>query len=179
MWCATSGAGLLKIQLDDQAGPVFSQLDAEQGLPSQNVFAVQPQANADGRESLLIGTSRGVARYRPDRVAPTLYATRVISKRVHSAGELQSGLYLEYPQNSLLFDVAATQPHFPEQFSRLPHLVARRRAHQQNCRGLAIEMKDCARQVSRDCARLQQRPGRSIRCRLMSMLKLVSLDLKP
>ena len=117
MWCATSGAGLLKIQLDDQAGPVFSQLDAEQGLPSQNVFAVQPQVNADGRESLLIGTGRGVARYRPDRVAPTLYATRVISKRVHSAGELQSGLYLEYPQNSLLFDVAAINSRtFPEQF---------------------------------------------------------------
>lgn len=117
MWCATSGAGLLKIQLDDQVGPVVSQLDAEQGLPSQNVFAVQPQVNADGSESLLIGTSRGVARYRPDRVAPTLYATRVISKRVHSAGELQSGLYLEYPQNSLLFDVAAINSRtFPEQF---------------------------------------------------------------
>jgi signal transduction histidine kinase/ligand-binding sensor domain-containing protein len=117
MWCATSGAGLLKIQLDDQVGPVVSQLDAEQGLPSQNVFAVQPQANADGSESLLIGTGRGVARYRPDRVAPTLFATRVISKRVHSAGELQSGLYLEYPQNSLLLDFAAISSRtFPEQF---------------------------------------------------------------
>jgi len=117
IWCATSGAGLLKIQLDDQVGPIVSQLDAEQGLPSQNVFAVQPQANSDGGERLLIGTSRGVARYRPDRVAPTLYATRVISKRVHSASELQSGLYLEYPQNSLLFDVAAINSRtFPEQF---------------------------------------------------------------
>jgi signal transduction histidine kinase len=107
----------LKIQLDDQVGPVFSQLDAEQGLPSQNVFAVQPLANADGSESLLIGTGRGVARYRPDRVAPTLFATRVISKRVHSAAELQSGLYLEYPQNSLLLDVAAISSRtFPEQF---------------------------------------------------------------
>ena len=117
MWCATSGAGLLKLQLDDQVGPVFSQLDAEQGLPSQNVFAVQSQSRSDGNESLLIGTSRGVARYRPDRVSPTLYATRVISKRVHSAGELQSGLYLEYPQNSLLLDVAAINSRtFPEQF---------------------------------------------------------------
>ncbi len=117
MWCATSGAGLLKIQLDDQVGPVVSQLDAEQGLPSQNVFAVQPQSRPDGSETLLIGTSRGVARYRPDRVSPTLYATRVISKRVHSALELQSGLYLEYPQNSLLLDVAAINSRtFPEQF---------------------------------------------------------------
>ena len=117
MWCATSGAGLLKIRIDDQVGAVVSELDAEQGLPSQNVFAVQPLSKPDGNESLLIGTSRGIARYRPDRVAPTLYATRVVSKRVHSAGELQSGLYLEYPQNSLLIDVAAINSRtFPEQF---------------------------------------------------------------
>lgn len=117
MWCATSGSGLLKIQLDEQVGPLVSQLDAEQGLPSQNVFAVQPQSESNGGELLLIGTGRGVARYRPDRISPTLYATRVISKRVHSAGELQSGLYLEYPQNSLLLDVAAINSRtFPEQF---------------------------------------------------------------
>lgn len=117
VWCATSGAGLLKIRLDDQVGPVVSQLDAEQGLPSQNVFAVRSQSKSDDSESLLIGTSRGVARYKPGTVAPTIYATRVISKRVHSAAELQSGLYLEYPQNSLLLDVAAINSRtFPEQF---------------------------------------------------------------
>lgn len=117
IWCATSGAGLLKIRLDDQVNSIVSQLDAEQGLPSQNVFAVQPQVKPDGSESLLIGTSRGIARYRPDRVSPTIYATRVVSKRVHSAVELQSGLYLEYPQNSLLLDVAAINSRtFPEQF---------------------------------------------------------------
>jgi signal transduction histidine kinase/ligand-binding sensor domain-containing protein len=117
VWCATTGGGLLKIQLDDQIGPVVSQIDAEQGLPSQNVFAVQPQTKPNGSESLLIGTSRGVARYRPDRVTPTLFATRVVSKRIHTASELQSGLYLEYPQNSLLLDVAAISSRtFPEQF---------------------------------------------------------------
>src|SRR5205807_3716416 len=101
LWCGTSGSGLLKISLDDRLGPIVSQLDAEQGLPSQNVFAVCAETNTDGSESLLIGTSRGVARYQPGRTAPTLYATRVISKRVHSPGELASGLSLEYPQNSL------------------------------------------------------------------------------
>ncbi|MGH9929820.1 MAG: ATP-binding protein, partial [Pyrinomonadaceae bacterium] len=117
MWCGTSGAGLLKIRLDDEVGPVVSQLDAEQGLPSQNVFAVQTQANPDGSESVLIGTGRGIARYRTDRVTPTLYATRVVSKRVHSAGELRLGLHLEYPQTSLLLDVAAINSRtFPEQF---------------------------------------------------------------
>jgi signal transduction histidine kinase/ligand-binding sensor domain-containing protein len=117
VWCATSGAGLLKIRLDDQVGPVVSQLDAEQGLPSQNVFAVRSQLKADQSESLVIGTSRGIARYQPGPAPPALSATRVVSKRVHSAGELQSGLYLEYPQNSLLLDVAAINSRtFPEQF---------------------------------------------------------------
>jgi signal transduction histidine kinase/ligand-binding sensor domain-containing protein len=115
--CGTTGSGLLRITLDDQLGPVVSQLDAEQGLPSQNVFASLPQTDGQGHDSLLIGTSRGVAHYTPAVVAPTLYAARVISKRVHSPGELQSGLYLEYPQNSLLLDVAAVSSRtFPEKF---------------------------------------------------------------
>jgi signal transduction histidine kinase len=117
LWCGTTGSGLLKISLHDQLGPIVSQLDAEQGLPSQNVFAVRVETNKDGSEELLIGTSRGVARYQPGRTRPTLYASRVISKRVHSPGELASGLSLEYPQNSLLLDVAAISSRtFPEQF---------------------------------------------------------------
>jgi signal transduction histidine kinase len=120
VWCGTTGNGLLKIRLDDQLGPpglVISQLDAEQGLPSQNVFAVRAQSNIDGLETIMIGTGRGVVRYRPGRTTPTLYATRVISKRVHSPAELMSGLSLEYPQNSLLLDVGAISSRtFPEQF---------------------------------------------------------------
>jgi len=117
VWCATTGSGLLKIKLDDQAGPVVSQLDVEQGLPSQNVFAVRPESHEEGSESVLIGTGRGIARYQSGRTPPTLYATRVISKRVHSPTELASGLSLEYPQNSLLLDVAAISSRtFPEQF---------------------------------------------------------------
>src|SRR6185295_14569843 len=115
VWCTTTGAGLLKILEDPQLGLVVSQLDVEQGLPSQNVFAVlQP---AESGAPLLIGTSRGVVRYEPGHLAPTLYATRIISKRVHSPAELAGGLYLEYPQNALLFEVAAINSRtFPEQF---------------------------------------------------------------
>jgi signal transduction histidine kinase len=66
---------------------------------------------------LLIGTNRGVARYEPGRLGATLYVTRVLSKRVHAPAELQAGLNLEYPQNSLLIDVAAISSRtFPEQF---------------------------------------------------------------
>jgi signal transduction histidine kinase/ligand-binding sensor domain-containing protein len=115
VWCATTGGGLIKIALDQQLGPVLSQFDNEQGLPSQNAFAALPNYDDDG--GLLIGTNRGVVRYKPGRVAPVLYATRIISKRVHQAFELARGLTLEYPQNSLLLDVSAISSRtFPEQF---------------------------------------------------------------
>ena len=117
LWCGTRGNGLLRILLDPVVGPVVSELDSEQGLPSQNVFAVAPQRQSDGSDVLLIGTNRGVARYQPGRLEPTLYVTRILSKRVHAPAELQAGLNLEYPQNSLLVDVTAISSRtFPEQF---------------------------------------------------------------
>jgi len=117
VWCGTTGNGLLRILLDPGLGPVVAQLDSEQGLPSQNVFAVLPQRTADGRVLLLIATSRGVARYEPGTLEPTLFVTRIISKRLHSPSELPAGLSLEYPQNSLLLDVTAMSSRtFPEQF---------------------------------------------------------------
>jgi signal transduction histidine kinase len=116
-WVATNGSGMLKIRLDENVGAIVSRFDVEQGLPSQSVFAVLPQRDAQGNDVLLMGTSRGVARYHPGRTIPTLYATRVIGKRVHSPAELGTGLSLEYPQNSLLFEVAAISSRtFPEQF---------------------------------------------------------------
>ena len=115
--CGTRGNGLLRIRLDPIFGPVVNQLDSEQGLPSQSVFAVLPLRSRDGVESLLIATNRGVARYVPGNVAPTLSVTRILSKRVHAPSELQAGLDLEYPQNSLLLDVTAISSRtFPEQF---------------------------------------------------------------
>ncbi len=114
-WCATAGGGLLKILVDNTHGPMVSQLDVEQGLPSQNVFAVLQPSDVD--DDLLIGTNRGVVRYRPGRVQPALLPTRIISKRVHQPDELRIGLKLEFPQNSLLLDVTATSSRtFPEQF---------------------------------------------------------------
>ena len=117
LWCGTRGNGLLRILLDPVVGPVVSELDSEQGLPSQNVFAVWPQRKPDGSELLLIGTNRGVARYEPGNLEPSLAVTRILSKRVHAPAELQAGLDLEYPQNSLLLDVTAISSRtFPEQF---------------------------------------------------------------
>ncbi len=116
-WFATTDGGMIKIRLDENLGAIVSRFDAEQGLPSQSVFAVLPTRDSQGNDLLLIGTSRGVARYYPGGTAPILYANRVISKRVHSPTELATGLNLEYPQNSLLFEVAAISSRtFPEQF---------------------------------------------------------------
>src|SRR6185295_448347 len=70
-----------------------------------------------GGDLLLIGTNRGVARYEPGRLEPSLLVTRIVSKRLHTATELQAGLTLEYPQNVLLLEVAAISSRtFPEQF---------------------------------------------------------------
>ena len=117
IWCATVGNGLLKVTLDDQFGAIISRLDIEQGLPSQRAFAVLPERANDGSESVIVGTNRGIARYEPGRVAPSLSPERIISKRIHDAEELHTGLNLDYPQNSLLLEVAAVSSRtFPEQF---------------------------------------------------------------
>ena len=114
--CGTRGNGLLRILLDPIVGPIVAELDSEQGLPSQSVFATLPIQDLQS-PLLLIGTNRGIASYAPGRFAPTLFVARVLSKRVHAPSELQGGLQLEYPQNSLLVDVTAISSRtFPEQF---------------------------------------------------------------
>ena len=62
VWCATSGSGLARVTMDDLFGAIVSRLDIEQGLPSQRVFAVISERVADGTESVIIGTNRGVVR---------------------------------------------------------------------------------------------------------------------
>lgn len=117
VWCATLGNGLLKVALDQQFGAVVSRLDVEQGLPSQKLFAVLSERSAEGIESVIAGTSRGVVRYEPGHVGPTVLPARIISQRIHEQSELQTGLKLDYPQNSLLLDVTAISSRtFPEQF---------------------------------------------------------------
>ena len=117
VWCATVGNGLLKVALDDQFGAIISRLDVEQGLPSQRVFAVLSERSKDGNESVIAGTNRGLVRYEPGHIAPTVLPARIISQRIHEQQELRSGLQLDYPQNSLLVDVTAISSRtFPEQF---------------------------------------------------------------
>ena len=65
----------------------------------------------------MLGTNRGITRYEPGTVAPVLRATRILGQRPFQPEQLSAGLNLEYPQNSLLFEVAAISSRtFPEQF---------------------------------------------------------------
>jgi signal transduction histidine kinase/PKD repeat protein len=118
-WCATAGAGVLRVALDEQFGPVTSRLDTEQGLPSDGAFAVLASAAKNGEgASLLVGTTRGLARYEPGALPPVLRLTRVAASRAYQPEELRGGaLRLDYPQNSIALDVDASDSRtFPEQF---------------------------------------------------------------
>jgi signal transduction histidine kinase len=117
VWCATSGGGLIKAMFDERLGVVVSRLDAEQGLPSQNAFAVLPIKNSTGGATVLVGTNRGLARFEPASASPRLEPVQAIGKRLYTPSELYSGLNLEYPQNSIVFNIVATSSRtFPEQF---------------------------------------------------------------
>ncbi|HLM56920.1 MAG TPA: two-component regulator propeller domain-containing protein, partial [Pyrinomonadaceae bacterium] len=118
-WCATAGGGVVKAALDGQFGALVARLDAEQGLPTDNAFAVLLAEEEQGARSLLVGTTRGLARYEPGGRPPSLRLTRATASRSLQPEQLQRGasLRLEYPQNSLVVDVAATATRtFPEQF---------------------------------------------------------------
>ncbi len=116
-WCVSAGLGLLRVVLDEQFGPIASRLGTEQGLPTDNAFAVL-RVRGEAGETLIVGTTDGLARYEPGTLAPVLKLVRVTSSRAIQPEELQGGaLRLQYPQNGLALDVAAAASRtFPEQF---------------------------------------------------------------
>jgi signal transduction histidine kinase len=122
VWCATSG-GLYKVWIDEADRPLFGRLDAERGLPSDSVFTVLP-IRLSQSEGLWIGTNRGLAYYEPGAAPPLLRVIRILGKRAYQPEELRAGLTLQYPQNSLLLEVAAVSSRtFPEQFQYSSVLV--------------------------------------------------------
>ncbi|MET0751804.1 MAG: two-component regulator propeller domain-containing protein [Pyrinomonadaceae bacterium] len=112
IWAATLKGGLFHAKFDENFGWLISALNVEQGLPSEQIFALLPVENR-----MLIGTNRGVVNYTPGLVAPKIVATRVLSQRLHNAEELSRAINLDYPQNSILVEVAGLSSRtFPEQF---------------------------------------------------------------
>jgi signal transduction histidine kinase len=116
-WCASADVGLLRVVVDEQFGAIASRLGTEQGLPTDNAFAVL-RVKGEAADTLIVGTTRGLARYEPGTPAPDLRLVRVTSSRAIQPEELQGGaLRLQYPQNGLAVDVAASASRtFPEQF---------------------------------------------------------------
>lgn len=113
VWCATEKNGLIRFAEENNFGWISSRLDVEQGLPSQKVFSVFRQSD----DTFLIGTTRGVVRYKTPKTKPLLIATRILSQRIHAPEELKSTINLEYPQNTLTIEVSAINSRtFPEQF---------------------------------------------------------------
>ena len=113
VWCATEKNGLVRFAEDKNFGWVSSRLDVEQGLPSQKIFSVFRQTD----DTFLIGTTRGVVRYKTPKTKPLLVPTRILSRRLHAPEELKSQIVLEYPQNTLTAEVSAINSRtFPEQF---------------------------------------------------------------
>lgn len=112
VWCATKN-GLFNFAFNEYFGWISSKIDIEQGLSSHNTFAILPL----DKNSILIGTNRGVIRYSTSEMRPLLMTNRILSQRLHQPSELKSGINLDYPQNSLSLDVSAISSRtFPEQF---------------------------------------------------------------
>lgn len=112
IWAATSADGLLHLRIDKQFGWLKSFINVEKGLPSDKVFAV---LRVD--DKVVIGTNRGIVTYRPDEKEPRISLVRALSQKLHGLRELTSGVSLEYPQNSILIEVAGQSSRtFPEEF---------------------------------------------------------------
>ena len=112
VWFAAAN-GLFHLTFIENFGWISSRIDIEQGLSSQNVFAILPTSE----NSLLVGTSRGIVRYEKSDLRPLITPNRVLSQRVHSLDELARGIKLDYPQNSLSVEVTAISSRtFSEQF---------------------------------------------------------------
>jgi len=112
VWAATTTRGLLHARNDETFGWIVSHVGFEQGFPSDKAFAILPQ-----NDSLLIATNRGVVTYKAANIPPKLVAIRILSQRFHDLTELNSPIALDYPQNSILVDVAGLSSRtFAEEF---------------------------------------------------------------
>src|SRR5262249_32806232 len=117
------GCGLFKARLlrtgtkTSQHRVMVSKIDAEQGLASQNVFAV-----ATGQEegsAVWVGTNRGVASYRPGGGPPLLAVSGAQAGRYYMTDEVLAGLVLDYNQGFAIDVAASSSRTFPEQFQYL------------------------------------------------------------
>lgn len=112
IWVATVDGGLLHLKNDEIFGWISANLNVEQGLPSEQIFALLKD-----EKRIFIGTNKGISAYLPSFIEPKIVAVRVLSQRLHNAEEIAETINLEYPQNGLLTEVSGLSSRtFPEQF---------------------------------------------------------------
>lgn len=113
VWCATQNAGLIKLLPDENVSIRF---DTEQGLASQQVFALaaQPAFMTGG---VWIGTNRGVVHHRPSAAEPKLAVKRLVADRIYLPEDLTAELALPHTLRNFLLEVTGLgSKTFPSQF---------------------------------------------------------------
>ena len=113
IWCGTHNAGLIKLLAQERISIRF---DTEQGLASQQVFALAAGSNARVG-NVWIGTNRGVVLHQPSLTVPHIEVRRLVANQVYLPDALTGELQLPYTQKNFVFEVAALGSRtFPSQF---------------------------------------------------------------
>nr|MDQ3012710.1 hypothetical protein [Acidobacteriota bacterium] len=113
VWCATQNAGLIKLLPDKNISIRF---DTEQGLASQQVFALAAQNDSASTE-IWIGTNRGAVRHRPSAAQPRLAVKRLVAEKIYLPEEVVTELPLPHTLRSFLLEVEGVgSKTFPSQF---------------------------------------------------------------
>lgn len=110
LYCATKNAGLYKILPESGAKIRF---DTEQGLPSQQVFAVTKSKGGE----VWIGTNRGIVRHQPNFTSPILEPRRMVADNIYTPDYLTKEMRFPAYQMNYLFEFAGLDSKtFPSQF---------------------------------------------------------------
>ncbi len=124
LYCATKNAGLYKI-LPDSGARV--RIDTEQGLPSQQVFAVTKAKSGE----VWIGTNRGIVRHQPNFTPPILEPRRMVADNIYTPDFLTKEMrFPAYQKNYLLEFAGLGSKTFPSQFQYEYTLTEARRGMQ-------------------------------------------------
>ncbi len=124
LYCATKNAGLFKI-LPDSGTRV--RIDTEQGLPSQQVFAMTQARSGE----VWIGTNRGIVRHQPNFAPPILEPRRMVADNIYTPDWLAKEMrFPAYQKNYLLEFAGLGSKTFPSQFQYEYTLTEARRGLQ-------------------------------------------------
>lgn len=111
VWCATKNAGLMKLLPSEN---VLIRFDTEQGLASQQAFALAAGGESNG---IWVGTNRGIVRHQPSAIQPRLAIKRLVAEKIHQPEDLIAELALPHTQRSFVLEVAGiASKTFPSQF---------------------------------------------------------------